>query len=143
MKLKFASLFPLLFASLTAFAGNGGEFSAEFTQSAPQQDEQHGRIYVGDGRMRMEFDTDGSTIIQIVDSTTQTVFMINTEEKTYMRQGGQGGPIVLLGGGEIDLSGAWRNGSTLDVSVSMGGMELLVPDGLEQVRPLHVRASEE
>jgi hypothetical protein len=38
---------------------------------------------------------------------------------------------VSMGGGEIDLSGAWRNGSTLDVSVSMGGMELLVPDGLE------------
>jgi hypothetical protein len=100
MKLKFASLFPLLFASLTAFAGNGGEFSAEFTQSAPQQDEQHGRIYVGDGRMRMEFDTDGSTIIQIVDSTTQTVFMINTEEKTYMRQGGQGG--MMPGAGQDD-----------------------------------------
>jgi outer membrane lipoprotein-sorting protein len=91
MKLKFASLFSLLFASLTAFAGNGGEFSAEFTQSAPQQDEQHGKIYVGDGRMRMEFDADGSKIIQIVDSRTQTVLMINTEEKTYMRQGGQGG----------------------------------------------------
>lgn len=32
-----------------------------------------------------------------------------------------------MGGGEIDLRGAWRNGADISAKVSMGGMELRVP----------------
>ena len=92
MKLKFIFIFSLLVATTNAFAASGGnEFSADFIQSAPQQDEQHGKIYVGKGRMRMEFDANGSRIIQIVDSEQQVVYLINAEDKSYMRQGGQAG----------------------------------------------------
>ena len=91
MKLKYFFLLSLLVSSLTAYAGSGAEFSADFIQSAPGQDEQRGKIYVGTGRMRTEFEANGSKIIQIVDSAQQTVYMINVDEKSYMRQGGQGG----------------------------------------------------
>ena len=70
MKLKFLFIISLLVASMTAAAGSGAEFSADFIQSAPQQDEQQGRIYVGKGRMRMEFDANGSRIIQIVPAAS-------------------------------------------------------------------------
>lgn len=90
MKLKFLFMLSLLISSVNAFATGGTEFSADFIQSAPQQEEQHGKMYVGKGRMRIEFDANGSRIIQIVDTAGQAVYMINVEDKTYMRQAGQG-----------------------------------------------------
>jgi outer membrane lipoprotein-sorting protein len=91
MNLNYTFALFLLLTSMAATAASGGEFSADFIQSAPQQGEQQGKIYVGKDRMRMEFDANGSQIIQIVDSQQQMVYMINTEEKSYMRQGGQSG----------------------------------------------------
>jgi hypothetical protein len=41
--------------------------------------------------MRTEFATDSGQIVQIIDSKQQTMYMINTEEKSYMRQSGQTG----------------------------------------------------
>ena len=89
MKPSFAIILSLLMIPMHALAGSGGEFSADFVQSMPQQGEQHGRIYVGENRMRMEFDAGGSKMIQIVDSDQQTMYMINPDEKSYMRQSGQ------------------------------------------------------
>jgi outer membrane lipoprotein-sorting protein len=100
MKLNYFVALFLLLTSMIALAGSGSEFSADLIQSAPQQDEQQGKIYVGKGRMRMEFDANGSQIIQIVDSQQQVVYMINAKEKSYMRQGGQAG--MMPGAGPQD-----------------------------------------
>jgi outer membrane lipoprotein-sorting protein len=89
MKSRFAFILSLLIVSMHAFAGGGSEFSADFVQSMPQQGEQQGRIFVGNNRMRMEFDANGSKMIQIVDTDQQTMYMINPDEKSYMRQSGQ------------------------------------------------------
>ena len=91
MRLTYLFALFLLLPAMIASAGSGSEFSADFVQSAPQQGEQQGKIYVGKDRVRMEFDANGNQIIQIVDSVQQIIYMINTEEKSYMRQGGQAG----------------------------------------------------
>jgi dipeptidyl aminopeptidase/acylaminoacyl peptidase len=61
------------------------QFSADTVTSEPQRGTQTGRLYIGDGKVRTEMDMNGNTLIQIMDIDSQTAYMINTEQKTYIQ----------------------------------------------------------
>ncbi|MDH3526341.1 MAG: DUF4412 domain-containing protein [Gammaproteobacteria bacterium] len=84
----------LLFAS--AFARAGVEFSADVVQTIPQQDDMHGKIFVGKDRMRTEFKVNDQTMIQIVDTKKQTAYMLNTQNRSYLQR--KAGPGDMLPG---------------------------------------------
>ncbi|MGD8312299.1 MAG: DUF4412 domain-containing protein [Gammaproteobacteria bacterium] len=68
------------------------EFSADTVETDQQQGTRTGKLYMGNNRIRTEFEMNGKTMIQIMDLDKQQAFMINPEERTYMRLGaGQGG----------------------------------------------------
>jgi hypothetical protein len=87
--MKLLKILFLLFA-LPVFPVTAGEssiqFSADTVTTAPQRGTQNGRLYVGDGKVRTEMDVNGNTLIQIIDVDSQTAYMINTEQKTYIQR---------------------------------------------------------
>lgn len=62
------------------------QFSADTVTSAPQRGTQTGRLYIGDGKVRTEMDLNDNTLIQIMDFDSQTAYMINTEQQTYIQR---------------------------------------------------------
>jgi len=67
------------------------EFSADTLETDSQGNALAGKLYVGDGQVRTEFDVNGKTMIQIVDIGQQQALMINPDQRTFMRrQAGQG-----------------------------------------------------
>ncbi|MEN8108058.1 MAG: DUF4412 domain-containing protein [Pseudomonadota bacterium] len=99
MKLKFLAVLVLLLPAMVAVAADRNvEFSADIVRSIPQQGDQHGKLYIGAGRMRMEFEANGDQLIQIMDSHRQTAYMINATEKSYMLQ--SAGPGDMMTGAE-------------------------------------------
>ncbi len=67
------------------------EFSADTLETDPRGNARTGKLYVGDGQVRTEFDANGKTMIQIVDLGQQLALMINPDQHTFMRhQAGQG-----------------------------------------------------
>jgi hypothetical protein len=67
------------------------EFSADTVETDPDQGTRTGKLYMGNNRIRTEFDINGKTMVQIMDLTKQQALMINPEERTYMRLGAGGG----------------------------------------------------
>jgi len=61
------------------------QFSADTVMSVPEQGTQQGRMYVGNGKLRTEMEINDTLLIQIIDITNQTAYMINTAEKSYAR----------------------------------------------------------
>jgi outer membrane lipoprotein-sorting protein len=95
----FSSVVLLLSASVAAIAGQGQtEFSADVIQSIPQQKPQHGKLYVGNDKMRTEMTVNGKTMVQIVDMKTQTAYMLDPEEHSYIVR--KAGPGDMTGGRE-------------------------------------------
>lgn len=88
MQFKIVSpIILLLFSCVTLWAGEATvEFSADTLTTVPQQDPQHGKIFVGDGRLRTEFEANGKTMIQIIDMKQQTAYMLIPEQKSYMQR---------------------------------------------------------
>jgi len=79
------SLTPVLAQQATT------EFSADTLETDSQGNARTGKLYVGDGQVRTEFDVNGKTIIQIMDLEQQQALMINPDQRTFMRrQAGQG-----------------------------------------------------
>jgi hypothetical protein len=67
------------------------EFSADTLETDSQGNARSGKLYVGDGQVRTEFDVNGKTMIQIVDIAQQQAVMINPDQRAFMRrQAGQG-----------------------------------------------------
>lgn len=82
-----AVLLLVLFIAVPTMADQAAvQFSADTITSIPQQGEQHGKIYIGDDRMRTETQINDSTLIQIIDIKNQTAYMLNSREKTYMQR---------------------------------------------------------
>ncbi len=88
-------------AALAASGPAAAEFSADMFQRTPQGQEIHGKIFVGDERMRTEMEQNGQEMIQIIDSANGKQWMIFPAQKTYMEQPAPpGAPYV--GGGETN-----------------------------------------
>ncbi len=66
------------------------QFSADTYQKGPQGKEIRGRLYAGDGRMRMEMSNNGQRVIQIVDTTRGTTWILFPAQRGYVEQGGAG-----------------------------------------------------
>ncbi|NNG13174.1 MAG: DUF4412 domain-containing protein [Halobacteria archaeon] len=62
------------------------EFSAAVIQKIPQQDDMHGKIFVGKDRMRTEFKVNDQSMIQIIDTGSRTAYMLNTQNRSYMQR---------------------------------------------------------
>lgn len=89
MKLLIPALWLLLLPAHPVIAAEPLiQFSADTVASAPQRGTQNGRLYIGDGKVRTEMDMNGNTLIQIMDVDSQTAYMLNTEQKTYMQRKG-------------------------------------------------------
>jgi hypothetical protein len=73
---------PLLAAA--QMPSSDAEFAADFVQSGPGGQSSEGRIYVSEGRMRIEMQ-DGE-IVQIVDPTAGRSYVVFPERKQYMEQ---------------------------------------------------------
>lgn len=91
--MKFAIRFMVLTSLLL---GGGGQalsvdFSAEVVQSAPDKAPQISRLYMGEGRMRTEYEMNGQPIVQIVDTNQQTMIMLFPEQQAYMQQSAAAG----------------------------------------------------
>ena len=91
--MKFAIRFMVLTSLLL---GGGGQalsvdFSAEVVQSAPDKAPQISRLYMGEGRMRTEYEMNGQPIVQIVDTNQQTMIMLFPEQRAYMQQSAAAG----------------------------------------------------
>lgn len=59
------------------------EFSAQTYQSTPQQGERKGRIFVGKARVRTELQSNGQTVVRLVDSDTGNSWLIDPQRKVY------------------------------------------------------------
>jgi hypothetical protein len=69
----------------------GVQFSAEMISSAPDGQEVVGRMFVGDGRMRMEMTQQGREVIRISDQNRGMEWILFPDQQTYMEQSGQPG----------------------------------------------------
>lgn len=89
-QMRFTSLlFSLMFvlAYSTAQARQAMvEFSADTVESGMQGSERTGKLYVGKDRIRTDIDINGQTLIQIIDLKAQEAVMINSQEKSFLRQ---------------------------------------------------------
>ena len=96
MRSLFVCLFSLCLIT-SALAGQV-EFSAEVIQSIPQQEPQHGRIYVGNDEVRTDMTVGGRTMIQIINMKKQTAYMLDPAQKTYMEREAAPGEMIPGGG---------------------------------------------
>lgn len=88
-KIRFFTILLLL----TGFAQAGSQaiqFSADTFQKDPKGNETRGRLYVGDGRMRMEMNQQGQKIVQIIDTVRNTTWILFPAQRSYMEQSGAG-----------------------------------------------------
>jgi len=76
----------LLPSALLASSPAAVEFSADTRQSAPQQGERTGRIYVSKQRVRTEMRQAGQLVIRIVDANTGSAWVIYPLHKSYMER---------------------------------------------------------
>lgn len=80
-------LVAVLFTTATASARwFGTEFSAVAVQRGPQQPLMTGKMYVGEERVRTEFQQNGHTIVQILSPQQQLAWVLMPERKSYMQQ---------------------------------------------------------
>jgi hypothetical protein len=103
LKMRFpiiSSLLILLLTSALAIAGQGQvEFSADVVQSMPQQESQQGRIYIGNDQVRTDITVSGKAMIQIIDLTQQTAYLLDPGQKSYMER--KAGPGEMMSGGGV------------------------------------------
>jgi outer membrane lipoprotein-sorting protein len=93
---RFGAFLVLSITSACALAaGAGPEFSADTLQRGPGGQVSSGRMFVGDGRVRMEMAAQGQNLVRITDEKRRVEWVLFPEQKSYMeRKAGpdQGGP---------------------------------------------------
>jgi len=62
------------------------QFSADAVQMAPDKQLRNARMYVGDGRVRMEYEQGGRRIAEIVDWARGHAVLLSLDQGTYMEQ---------------------------------------------------------
>lgn len=81
--------------TVTAQAQTGGvQFSAEMVTRGPDAPTTTGKMYVGDGRLRMEMSQEGREIVRISDRQRRMEWILFPEQKSYVEH-------ALPQGGEI------------------------------------------
>jgi hypothetical protein len=69
----------------------GPQFSAETVQRGGSGEATSGKMFVGDGRMRMEMKAQGQNLVRITDEKRKVEWLLFPDQKTYLeRQAGPG-----------------------------------------------------
>jgi hypothetical protein len=80
------SMALLLSAAASHAQGPELQFSADAVQMAPDKQLRNARMYVGDGRVRMEYERDGRRVAEIVDWARGRAVLVLLDQGTYMEQ---------------------------------------------------------
>ncbi|MGB5535191.1 MAG: hypothetical protein WBN08_04760, partial [Thiogranum sp.] len=82
-----------LFAGCFWFAMTGSaagpsnvQFSAQVVKSTPGQKTHHSQIYVGDNQVRLEYEKDSQTKVEIYDMKNQRALLLVPEQASYMER---------------------------------------------------------
>ena len=62
-------------------------FSADMAMKMKDGKSMNGKVYVGGGKMRQEFSTEGHDVIQIIDYQKKVSDMLMPQQKMYMENG--------------------------------------------------------
>lgn len=83
----FAAAVGAVLLSAAALADSGQvQFSAEMVRKAPDGKSVAGKMYVGDGRIRMEMSQQGQEVVRISDSNKRMEWMLFPAEKTFLER---------------------------------------------------------
>jgi hypothetical protein len=95
MKRQTQALTGIALASVLAATAHaeiaGVEFSADMISSGPDGKVATGKMFVGDGRMRMEMTQQGREIIRISDQQRGMEWILFPDQQNYLEQGGPPG----------------------------------------------------
>jgi len=62
------------------------QFSAQVVKSTPDQKTQHSQIYVGDNQVRLEYEKDSQTKVEIYDMKNQRALLLVPQQASYMER---------------------------------------------------------
>jgi hypothetical protein len=62
------------------------QFSAQTVQSSPDKTTRHAQIYVGDNKVRLEYQQDDQKMIQIYDMKNQRALLLMPEQRSYIQR---------------------------------------------------------
>jgi hypothetical protein len=65
----------------------GAQFSADMISTGPDNQVVSGRMYVGDGRVRMEMTQQGRQIVRISDQNRRIEWVLFPDQQTYLERG--------------------------------------------------------
>ena len=82
----------------TPSAGASQTYSATAIHGLPGQSETSGKIVKSGQNMRLEFDQNGETVIQILRPTEGLMYILDPEKQTYIEIRGQAVPATKDGG---------------------------------------------
>ncbi len=101
----FASALCVGFASAGADDA-GAQFSAEMVQRGPDGQTTSGKMYVGDGKTRMEMSQDGREIVRISDQERHVDWVLFPDQKSYLERsaapGSEGAAVQKTPSAEAD-----------------------------------------
>jgi len=85
--LKFVALTALCLGAAAVSAEQGGpEFSAEMVQHGPDGKGSSGKMFVGDGKVRIEMAAQGQSMVRIVDETRGVEWVLFPDQKQYLER---------------------------------------------------------
>jgi hypothetical protein len=65
----------------------GAQFAADMVRQGPDNQSASGKMFVGDGRTRMEMSQQGHTVVRISDQKRGMEWILFPEDKTYLERG--------------------------------------------------------
>jgi len=75
----------------TRVEAGGAQFSADMVRHGPDGQATSGKMYVGDGRVRMEMSQQGKEVVRITDQNRGMEWILFPDQKKYLERGeGQG-----------------------------------------------------
>ncbi|EXJ15328.1 hypothetical protein [Imhoffiella purpurea] len=83
---QLAALVSSVFAATASAQMAGTQFSAEMVSRGPDGQASTGRMYVGDGRMRMETNQQGREVVRITDQNRGVELLLFPDRKGYMER---------------------------------------------------------
>jgi len=81
----FAGFFCLATGAGAADSSNV-QFSAQVVKSAPDKKTHHSQIYVGDNQVRLEYQKDSKTMVEIYDMKNQRALLMMPQQAKYMQR---------------------------------------------------------
>jgi hypothetical protein len=66
----------------------GAQFSADMIRQGPDGQTTSGKMYVGDGRVRMEMSQQGKDVVRITDQNRGMEWVLFPDQKKYLERGG-------------------------------------------------------